>query len=638
MKVDSLARALLAKKLRRIWACIAVVLLGVGLTRLASAGECDSQLCSYLINIERSGFYVITAALPPNGSEGLFDLEITANWSPPSSLTGPIHSGSVLKDRGAVPSYSVFSPRCTAPINVVIDDYGTNLEKVRFRLLALGGENREIFSTIARIGDPFLTPTLAKDLYYVAELSSGTAQPRGRFGLSLASGSDAECGFHTALHAAGWLDDYTSASPEGFLAVWLSAGKLQLTLRFGGYFGSLGASQPDLAVRFLNDSGLYEPFWSSPAVVRINENGTQARGSEISADGRVAAYQVLLQGRPPAWRLLRHDLLGDLVVPVSAEPSQHGSLFEHIRDVQISETGQRIAYGVSASYPWPAGPKVTSYTVYVYDADTGIRDFVRRLASYQPGFDIAMAEYEDTPILAINSHPETQAARIELYDMWTGYLDGLDLSGLAPRALSISADASVVAIQDDSAGWCMAPNICGSVYVIEVEDGQQHFAPRTRDGVVGDLCGEPDVAGEGRFTAFRCGPEELSAIYVYDLTTGFSDKVVEAPGLATPRLSRRGQLLVFSAPMPLGSPTPDAIRGIYLARLEHGAKGSSVTEILPLTPNADGESTDPSISGDGRFVTFTSRATNLTESVVNETPNVFLYREPSKVVSLSGVR
>ncbi|MBK5218219.1 MAG: PD40 domain-containing protein [Thermoleophilia bacterium] len=136
---------------------------------------------------------------------------------------------------------------------------------------------------------------------------------------------------------------------------------------------------------------------------------------------------------------------------------------------------------------------------------------------------------------------------------------------------------------------------------------------------------EPSISADGRYIAFRSLAENLSAedvagsdIFVRDLTTGTTELVSRATGVAgpaadeystAPSIPADGRHVAFeSLANNLSAEDADAMADVFVRDLDLG-----VTELISRasglagTPG-DNLSTEPSISTDGRYVAFTSRA------------------------------
>jgi Tol biopolymer transport system component len=128
------------------------------------------------------------------------------------------------------------------------------------------------------------------------------------------------------------------------------------------------------------------------------------------------------------------------------------------------------------------------------------------------------------------------------------------------------------------------------------------------------------VSGDGRYIAFASPERLVSAdtnnrddVYVLDRTDGTVDLEVPATqsgagiaGAHVPRLSATGRFLVYEL---MGDWGPDT-NGMVMFR----DRLTGATQAVRRSAEApDGSSRNPSISADGRYIAFTSSATNLTE-------------------------
>lgn len=136
---------------------------------------------------------------------------------------------------------------------------------------------------------------------------------------------------------------------------------------------------------------------------------------------------------------------------------------------------------------------------------------------------------------------------------------------------------------------------------------------------------QPSISADGRYVAFRSGAENLSAedtagsdIFVRDLLTGTTELVSRASGAAgagadeystAPSISADGRHVAFeSNANNLSADDADAITDVFVRDLD-----LAVTELISRASGAAGAagdnlSTEASISADGRYVAFTSRA------------------------------
>ncbi|MFZ0825891.1 MAG: hypothetical protein WAO02_00575 [Verrucomicrobiia bacterium] len=175
-----------------------------------------------------------------------------------------------------------------------------------------------------------------------------------------------------------------------------------------------------------------------------------------------------------------------------------------------------------------------------------------------------------------------------------------------------------------------------------------------------DFMNPPRLTPDGRFVAFEC-TEEFPATNIYnqaynaanrslvpndnnhaydvflrDLTTNTIELVSGCqPALPSQTPAGSGAASIFSVDaagrfIAFGSAADSLVPNItnkYRAVLVHDLLGGSnlvVSTDLTGLANANGMSSDPSLSGDGRYVVFTSSATNLTAGDTNNAQDVFL--------------
>jgi Tol biopolymer transport system component len=137
---------------------------------------------------------------------------------------------------------------------------------------------------------------------------------------------------------------------------------------------------------------------------------------------------------------------------------------------------------------------------------------------------------------------------------------------------------------------------------------------------------EPALSGDGRLVAFTTG-EGVTRVVVADRASGRIETLAPLPGrdgLAQgasayePSISADGRRVAFSVR------TPGRRTLVYL-RDRAGASTTLVSRVSGEDgPAADGASTHPAISGDGRSVAFTSDAWNLSPGKCNSARGVFV--------------
>lgn len=153
------------------------------------------------------------------------------------------------------------------------------------------------------------------------------------------------------------------------------------------------------------------------------------------------------------------------------------------------------------------------------------------------------------------------------------------------------------------------------------------------------------ISDDGRFVGFASSVTDLVAgrdengtaedVYLFEVETGRTRRVsvdtrgVQLPEGASfaPSISGDGRYVAFTSTARLDGSPPRSAAGRPLASIYVRDTKLDVTErvSLPATGNAaDGHSSDPAISADGRYVAFASEASNLQSRDRNGSTDIFL--------------
>jgi Tol biopolymer transport system component len=164
-----------------------------------------------------------------------------------------------------------------------------------------------------------------------------------------------------------------------------------------------------------------------------------------------------------------------------------------------------------------------------------------------------------------------------------------------------------------------------------------------------DSCHHAAISGDGRYVAFhKIHPTTIyhhrTDVFVHDRPSGSTTEVDVTPngtqtlGLysSDPSASYDGSLIAFaSTGADLIAGDTNASYDIFVRDMLAGS-----TERVSVDSSGvqgDGDSTTPSISSDGRFVAFTSVATNLVPGDVNAHADVFVHDRHTGVTVLASV-
>ena len=194
---------------------------------------------------------------------------------------------------------------------------------------------------------------------------------------------------------------------------------------------------------------------------------------------------------------------------------------------------------------------------------------------------------------------------------------------------SMSADGRFVAFVSQSTN--LVAGVSGQqVYLRDRQTGQTTLISKSSSGVTsnGGVNSSPAISSDGRYIAFVSVATNLGVaggnqqIYLHDRVTGITSLISKdnnaVPGdgtSATPAINADGRYIAFaSVSTNLG--TAGGNQQVYLHDRLTGTNGTTSLVSKDSVPTAgNGNSSTPSISGDGRFVAFMSLASNLIASV-----------------------
>jgi Tol biopolymer transport system component len=218
--------------------------------------------------------------------------------------------------------------------------------------------------------------------------------------------------------------------------------------------------------------------------------------------------------------------------------------------------------------------------------------------------------------------------------------DGTQANGPS-GAHGISAQGQFVAFLSNANNLTLLPPnfSISQVFLHDRATGETTLVSRSMDGSAEYLPSyEVAVSDNGRTVIFRSIAEDLVSndangledLFLYDRNTGVITYAIalngEAPGTYIERfsLSGDGRWVAFStSARQLVVGDTNNQKDIFVHDIQTGA-----TTRISLTPSgeeANGNSLYPSISADGRYVAFLSYATNLFPNDVNWTPDAFIY-------------
>ena len=236
---------------------------------------------------------------------------------------------------------------------------------------------------------------------------------------------------------------------------------------------------------------------------------------------------------------------------------------------------------------------------------------------------------------------DQQTGATERVSISSGGLQGDGDAGEAAIALDISGDGRYVAFM--SAASNMIPNDTTfdefDVYLRDRQTNATSLVSVASDGTqANDYSGYPAISADGRFIAFFSYATNLDNrvtsttghIYAHDRQTGqtqlasVSTSGTAANGWSTnPIISANGRYVAFeSVATNLVSNDTNGQSDIFVRDLQSGV--TTRVSVASDGTQANAYSRSPAISGDGRFVVFESNASNLVVDDTNNIQDVFV--------------
>lgn len=337
-------------------------------------------------------------------------------------------------------------------------------------------------------------------------------------------------------------------------------------------------------------------FKSTIGSANVGNTNVISFNYSISDDGQFVAFEVFTNpaiGFSAHGIILRYNLQTGLTDIISTNACEQLFSAELIHDLALTPDGRFVAYVTGNS---------TTNSIYCWDAQSG----ANTLVSVSTDNSTPASGASDSPVISANgqfvaftstgtnlvANALTGGNHIYLRDLVNGVTQILDTDtngvGVGVEATTVpamSADGSVVAF--DSANLLsdnrhlvhdvFTRNVPSSVTTL-ISAANPSLPSQTPDGISGFT--SFSASASGQFVAFYSDADDLVA----GDTNGFRD--------------------VFAR---------DLVAGVnYLASAS--TNGGC----------ADGISTDPAISGDGRYVAFTSSADNLVSGDINGAQDVFV--------------
>ncbi|MGH8911346.1 MAG: TolB family protein [Acidimicrobiia bacterium] len=208
---------------------------------------------------------------------------------------------------------------------------------------------------------------------------------------------------------------------------------------------------------------------------------------------------------------------------------------------------------------------------------------------------------------------------------------------------AISGDGRYIAFRSDATN--LAAGDTNGVYDVFVHDtttGVTSLVSVDTNGIQADAgsSGEPAISGDGRYITFESLATNLvtddtnfaSDVFVHDTTTGATTRVsVDTNGIQSngnsyvPSISGDGRYITYYSSA-TNLATPGDTNGTFDVFVHDTTTGATTRVSVDTNgTQANGQSRYPAMSGDGRYIAFESFATNLVTDDTNGFYDVFVH-------------
>lgn len=258
----------------------------------------------------------------------------------------------------------------------------------------------------------------------------------------------------------------------------------------------------------------------------------------------------------------------------------------------------------------------------------------RYVAFYSYAGNLVSGDTNGKPDIFVHDRQTGQVSRISIAS------DGTEGNGPSWFS-SISADGRYVAFESESSNLVAGDaNGHDDIFVHDRQTGQTNRVSIASDGTEGNSYSEaPDISDDGRYVAFHSLASNLVSddtngvpdVFVHDRQTGQTFRVSIASDGAqgnaasfAPSISADGQYVAFESWA--SNLVSDDTNGFTDVFVHHWPLGDT-TRVSVATggAQADWQSWNAAISGDGRYVAFESIATNLVIGDTNGQEDVFVH-------------
>lgn len=401
---------------------------------------------------------------------------------------------------------------------------------------------------------------------------------------------------------------------------------------------------------------------SGPNLTTATPYAIAAQVPAISGDGRFVAFLRSPNSAEAGTGIFLRDMSGD-TIPVDV-PSGAGALESGLDagSPSLSSDGRYLAFASEDpalseedrnSKTTPFGDTFPIRNVFVYDRLTGSVSLVSRRSG-----PTGAAANNNSNLPAISADGGYVAFGTEATNLFRGAIGGLYVRNLHTDKTTLAGRAPgpqgkpLRAFNPSISGhgrWVAFVVSVGRPYralEIEVRDMKSNRtilasrASASHGAVAADDCSDPAISANGRYVAFATKAKNLSPVdgdstedvFVRDLATNRTVLVSRAAGQrgapgngdsSNPSISADGRYVAFeSYANNLDPPGNGATPEIFVRDMRTG-RVSLASRGSEGRESANGPSRNPSISSGGQFVAFESRGSNLSPEDTLHSASVF---------------
>ncbi len=391
--------------------------------------------------------------------------------------------------------------------------------------------------------------------------------------------------------------------------------------------------------------------------------GGSYSSSPISGDGRFVAFSSWASNLVPgdtndASDIFVFDRQQRTIERVSVN-SQGNQANEKSSHPSISANGRYVAFASNASNLVP-GDTIYSEDIFVFDRQQRTIERVS-VDSSNPSIS-ADGRYVAFSSLASNLVPDDTNNTVDIFvfDRQQGTTERVSVDSLGNQAddycysPSISADGRYVAFSSRASN--LVPDDTNNADDVFVFDRQQRTIERVSVDSQGNQANHgsndsPSISGDGRFVAFSSWASNLvpddtngdDDIFVFDRQQRTIELVSldsqgnQANGFSsTPSISADGRYVAFSSYASNLVPG-DTNNAVDIFVFDRQQRTIELVSFDSQGNQANDFSSTPSISADGRYVAFSSDASNLVPRDTNNAQDIFVFGRQQNTIELVSV-